>query len=45
MCGGSRSLAYGFTGGVLEADPSCAYEPGGFPYRAELWALTESTMR
>ncbi|MFD9575192.1 TIGR04053 family radical SAM/SPASM domain-containing protein [Streptomyces sp. NPDC059982] len=45
VCGGSRSRAYGFTGDVLEADPYCAYEPGSFPYQAELRALTESTMR
>lgn len=43
MCGGSRSRAYGFTRDVLEADPSCAYEPGSFPYQEELRALTEST--
>ncbi|MFJ9337929.1 TIGR04053 family radical SAM/SPASM domain-containing protein [Streptomyces sp. NPDC101733] len=45
VCGGSRSRAYGFTRDALEADPYCAYEPGTFPHRAELRALTESTMR
>ncbi|MGW2271286.1 TIGR04053 family radical SAM/SPASM domain-containing protein [Streptomyces yangpuensis] len=43
VCGGSRSRAYGATGDLLESDPYCAYEPGGFPYQEELRALTEST--
>ncbi|MFC9298257.1 TIGR04053 family radical SAM/SPASM domain-containing protein [Streptomyces sp. NPDC057011] len=45
VCGGSRSRAYGFTGDVLETDPYCAYEPGSFPYSAEIASLAESTRR
>jgi len=29
ICGGSRSRAFAITGDPLEADPYCAYEPGG----------------
>lgn len=36
VCGGSRSRAYACTGDVLSDDPACAYEPGSFPFQAEL---------
>ena len=29
LCGGSRARAYAATGDVMEADPLCAYQPGG----------------
>lgn len=36
VCGGSRSRAYAVTGDPLAEDPSCAYEPGSFPFPDEL---------
>lgn len=36
LCGGSRSRAYATTGNILSEEPFCVYEPGSFPYMAEL---------
>lgn len=36
ICGGSRSRAYAVSGDPLGEDPSCAYQPGSFPYPQEL---------
>lgn len=36
LCGGSRSRAYAVHGDALAEDPSCAYQPGSFPYQREL---------
>lgn len=39
VCGGSRSRAYALTGDPLGAEPWCAYEPGTFPYFADVQRL------
>lgn len=39
VCGGSRSRAYALTGNPLAEEPFCTYEPGSFPFEAELAAL------
>ncbi len=36
VCGGSRSRAYALTGDPLAEEPFCTYEPGSFPFQAEL---------
>jgi radical SAM protein len=36
VCGGSRSRAYAVTGDALAEEPFCTYEPGSFPFQAEL---------
>ncbi len=36
VCGGSRSRAYAMTGDPLAEEPFCTYEPGTFPFQAEL---------
>ncbi len=36
VCGGSRSRAYAVTGDPLAEEPFCTYEPGSFPFQAEL---------
>lgn len=36
VCGGSRSRAFAVTGDPLAEDPSCAYQPGSFPFPEEL---------
>jgi radical SAM protein len=36
VCGGSRSRAYAVTGSPLGEEPFCSYQPGSFPYMAEL---------
>jgi len=36
VCGGSRSRAYASAEDPLGEDPLCAYQPGSFPYQAEL---------
>jgi len=36
VCGGSRSRAYAVTGDPLAEEPFCTYEPGTFPFQAEL---------
>ena len=38
VCGGSRSRAYAVTGDPLAEEPFCTYEPGSFPFQAELMA-------
>jgi len=38
ICGGSRSRAYAMTGDPLAEEPFCTYEPGTFPFQAELEA-------
>ncbi len=38
VCGGSRSRAYAMTGDPLAEEPFCTYEPGSFPFQAELEA-------
>ena len=38
VCGGSRSRAYAVTGDPLAEEPFCTYEPGTFPFQAELAA-------
>jgi radical SAM protein with 4Fe4S-binding SPASM domain len=38
VCGGSRSRAYAVTGDPLAEEPFCTYEPGSFPFQAELAA-------
>ncbi|MCK6626491.1 MAG: TIGR04053 family radical SAM/SPASM domain-containing protein [Anaerolineae bacterium] len=42
VCGGSRSRAYALTGNPLAEEPFCTYEPGSFPFEAELAALLNS---
>lgn len=39
VCGGSRSRAYAATGDPTGDDPLCAYEPGSFPFAADLASL------
>jgi radical SAM protein len=36
VCGGSRSRAYAMTGNPMAEEPFCTYEPGTFPFQAEL---------
>lgn len=36
LCGGSRSRAFALSGDPLAEDPSCAYQPGSFPYQTQL---------
>lgn len=36
VCGGSRSRAYALSGDPLGEEPFCSYEPGAFPFQAEL---------
>jgi len=38
VCGGSRSRAYAVTGDPLAEEPFCNYQPGSFPFVAELEA-------
>jgi radical SAM protein len=42
ICGGSRSRAYAMTGDALAEEPFCSYQPGSFPYIAEVEALLNS---
>lgn len=39
VCGGSRSRAYAMTGDILAEEPYCAYQPGSFPFSAEIVEL------
>jgi len=39
VCGGSRSRAYAVTGDVLAEESFCLYEPGTFPFAADLQDL------
>jgi radical SAM protein len=43
VCGGSRSRAYAVTGDPLAEEPFCTYEPGSFPFQAELQARLRAT--
>ncbi|MBT9582719.1 TIGR04053 family radical SAM/SPASM domain-containing protein [bacterium] len=43
VCGGSRSRAYAMHGDELGEDPSCAYQPGSFPYPVQLAGLVHSS--
>ena len=36
VCGGSRSRAYAMTGDWFAEEPWCSYQPGSFPYHAEV---------
>jgi radical SAM protein len=36
VCGGSRSRAFAMTGNFLAEEPFCTYQPGSFPFQAEL---------
>jgi radical SAM protein len=36
VCGGSRSRAYALTGNPLAEEPFCTYQPGTFPFQAEV---------
>jgi radical SAM protein with 4Fe4S-binding SPASM domain len=36
VCGGSRSRAYAMSGDPLAEEPFCVYQPGTFPFQAEL---------
>ncbi len=38
VCGGSRSRAYAISGDPLAEEPFCTYQPGTFPFQAELEA-------
>ncbi|HEX9114534.1 MAG TPA: TIGR04053 family radical SAM/SPASM domain-containing protein [Anaerolineae bacterium] len=39
ICGGSRSRAYAVTGDVLAEEPFCSYQPGSFPFMADVEEL------
>jgi radical SAM protein len=39
VCGGSRSRAYAMTGDALAEEPFCSYEPGSYPYWADVEEL------
>ncbi len=36
VCGGSRSRAYAMSGNPVAEEPFCTYEPGSFPFQADL---------
>ncbi len=36
VCGGSRARAYAVTGDLYAEEPACGYQPGSFPYPADL---------
>jgi radical SAM protein, BA_1875 family len=36
VCGGSRSRAFAMTGDVLAEEPFCVYQPGTFPFTADM---------
>lgn len=40
VCGGSRSRAYAMTGNPFAEEPFCNYQPGSFPFQAEVIAQT-----
>jgi AdoMet-dependent heme synthase len=42
ICGGSRSRAYAVTGDVLAEEPFCAYQPGSFPFMADVHQLLQA---
>ena len=39
VCGGSRSRAFALSGDPYAEDPWCSYQPGTFPYQADLAAM------
>ncbi|GAB2947369.1 TIGR04053 family radical SAM/SPASM domain-containing protein [Micromonospora polyrhachis] len=39
VCGGSRARAYAVTGDLYAEEPVCGYQPGSFPYAADLAEL------
>jgi radical SAM protein len=39
VCGGSRSRAFALSGDPYAEDPWCSYQPGTFPYPADLGAM------
>jgi radical SAM protein len=39
VCGGSRSRAFALSGDPYAEDPWCSYQPGTFPYPADLAAM------
>ena len=39
VCGGSRSRAFAMSGDVLAEEPFCNYQPGSFPYFADVEEL------
>jgi radical SAM protein len=41
VCGGSRSRAFAVTGDPFAEEPWCGYEPGSFPFQAEIGALIQ----
>ncbi len=41
ICGGSRSRAFAVSGDVLAEEPFCAYEPGSFPFMADVEELVK----
>jgi radical SAM protein len=43
VCGGSRSRAYAVTGDALAEEPFCTYQPGNFPFQAELMERMDSS--
>jgi len=43
VCGGSRSRAYAISGDPLAEEPFCSYEPGSFPFQAELTRYLDHT--
>ena len=44
VCGGSRSRAYAVTGDPLAEEPFCTYQPGSFPFQAEITERMSSTV-
>jgi radical SAM protein with 4Fe4S-binding SPASM domain len=42
ICGGSRSRAYALTGDPTAEEPFCTYQPGSFPYPADITAYFQS---
>ena len=43
ICGGSRSRAFAVSGDPAGEEPFCTYEPGSFPYQAELAGYLHTT--
>ena len=40
VCGGTRSRAHALTGDPYAEEPWCGYQPGSFPYQADLARLS-----
>lgn len=45
VCGGSRSRAYAMSGNWLAEEPFCAYQPGSFPFSAQIPELVPVSKR